>query len=105
MAIIMIDNSTNNIEKLPFGNIKGNERIVQNIRNILNTYKYEIAYNRDFGLSPDIIDNDIDTVRGIIIENLFDNIQKYEPRAALKSVEIKELTADGGIVAVVKIEV
>jgi len=84
---------------------KGTDRIVQNINNILNTYKHEVAYNREFGISPDVIDKDPDTMKSIIAEDLFDSITKYEPRATLKSVTVKEVSADGGIIAEVKIEI
>lgn len=102
MAEVIIDSST------PITlnwTAKGTERIVQNIFNILNTYKYEVAYNRDFGMSPEMIDADTETMKSIIMEDLFDNISKYEPRAILKSVDIQDITDDGTVVAVIKIEV
>lgn len=100
--IVTIDSSRGNILDW---SAKGKDRIIQNIFNILNTYKYEVAYNRDLGISPDILDKDVETMKSIITEDLFDNIKKYEPRAVLKSVEVTEITADGKIIAVVKIEI
>lgn len=100
--LLTIDNSN---AKVLDWTAKGTDRIVQNILNILNTYKYEVAYNRDFGISPDILDKDVETMKSIITENLFDNIKKYEPRAILKSVDITEITSDGKITAVIKIEI
>lgn len=100
--IVTIDSSKGNVLDWT---AKGKDRIIQNIFNILNTYKYEVAYNRDFGISADVLDKDIETMKSIITEDLFDNIKKYEPRATLKSVEIKEITSDGKITAVIKIEV
>ena len=102
MELTINNNST---AKLPWGEAKGNERIAQNIINILNTYKYEVAYNRGLGISADILDKDTETMKGIIIEDLFDNIKANEPRAKLRAVEIEEVTADGHIVAVVTIEI
>ena len=84
---------------------RGNERIIQNIRNILSTYKYEVAYMRGFGMSADAIDKPLEEMRSIITEDLFDNIKAYEPRAKLKAVTIKEINEDGGVVAVVQIEI
>ena len=100
--IITIDNS--NEVNLNWA-AKGTDRIVQNIYNILNTFKYEVAYNRDLGISPDILDKDVETVKSIIMEDLFDNIKKYEPRARLISVNIKSVSEDGAIVAEIKIEI
>lgn len=90
---------------LPWFEAKGADRIIQNIKNIVNTYKYEVAYMRDFGMSPDALDTDIETMRSIITENLLDNIKEYEPRATLIAVNVKEISADGSVVAVVQIEI
>lgn len=84
---------------------RGTDRIIQNITNILNTYKYEVAYNRGLGISPDILDKDIGTVKSIIIEDLFDNIKKNEPRARLVSVDVVSVSPDGHITAKIEIEV
>lgn len=102
--IVQIEND-NNSSNLPWGKAKGKDRIVQNVKNILNTYKYEVAYNRNLGISPDIIDKDVETMKSIIMEDLFDNIKQYEPRAKLKAVEIKEITSDGAISAAITIEI
>lgn len=102
--ILTIDTSVRS-DNLPWFEAKGTDRIIQNIKNIVNTYKYEIAYLRGFGMSPDAIDKDVETMKSIIIEDLFDNIAAYEPRATLKSVNVKEITDDGGIIAVVEIEI
>ena len=88
--------------KLDWG-AKGKERVIQNVQNILNTRKYEVAYNRDFGISPDIIDTDIYTMRSMIEEDLRKNIAQYEPRANLVSVDVQ--ITDGEAVVIVGIEV
>lgn len=102
--ILTIDTSEQS-NKLPWFEAKGTDRIIQNIKNIVNTYKYEVAYMRGFGMSPDAIDKDVETMRGIITEDLLDNIKEYEPRATLISVNVKEINEDGGVIAVVQIEI
>ena len=90
---------------LPWFEARGKDRIIQNIKNIINTYKYEVAYMRGFGMSPEAIDSDVETMKTIITEDLLNNIKEYEPRATLKSLTVKEISADGGVVAVVQIEI
>lgn len=102
--ILTIDTSEHS-NNLPWFEAKGTDRIIQNIKNIVNTYKYEVAYMRGFGMSPDAIDKDVETMRGIITEDLLDNINEYEPRATLKSITLKEISNDGGVVAVIEIEI
>ena len=36
-------------------NAKGDKRILQNIRNLLTTWRYEVAYDRTKGLDPSIL--------------------------------------------------
>lgn len=84
---------------------KSTERIIQNVYNIINTFKYEVAYNRDMGISPDFIDTDAETMKGIIMDSLYESISKYEPRATVKSVEVQGVTTEGEVSVVVEIEV
>lgn len=102
---MVLEITNNDSGKLPFGNIRGTDRIIQNVINIMNTYKYEVAYNRGFGISPDIIDKDIETMSAMVIEDLFDSIKTNEPRAKLISVDIQNIATDGHITATVRIEV
>lgn len=102
--ILTIDTSDHS-NNLPWFEAKGTDRIIQNIKNIVNTYKYEVAYMRNFGMSPDAIDKDVETMKSIITEDLLDNIKEYEPRATLRAVTVKEISADGGVIAVVQIEI
>ena len=104
MSEIVID-STAALGVLPWRKLGRKDRIVQNIHNILNTYKYEVAYNREFGLTPDIIDQPLDVAKDLIAEDLRYNINNYEPRANLVSVDVQGIDADGSVVAVVKIEI
>jgi len=84
---------------------KGTDRIIQNVRNIISTYKYEVAYMRGLGMSADAIDKPLEEMQSILAKDLFDNIQKFEPRATLTAVTIKEINEDGGVIAVVQIEI
>lgn len=72
-------------------NAKDNERIVQNVRNILNTMQYEVAYDRVFGRSTDILDNQFQNIQGQLIAETFELIDEYEPRASVKDVFVNQL--------------
>jgi phage baseplate assembly protein W len=83
---------------------KGKDRIVQNVLNILRTYKGEVAYNRAFGISPDVIDKTADEVQAIIADDLSARIEQDEPRARLLAVSAKN-NESGDIIVSVQIEV
>jgi phage baseplate assembly protein W len=71
-------------------NAKGNERILQNVNNIINTVKNEVPYERLMGRDPKNVDATKKN-RNMLIEETYDLIQMYEPRAIVKSVEIEDI--------------
>lgn len=101
MAVVTLDTET--AVALDWS-AKGKDRIIQNVLNILRTYKGEVAYNRAFGISPDIIDKPADEVQAIIADDLSARIAQDEPRAQLLSVTASH-SASGDIVIAVRIEV
>lgn len=101
MAVVTLD--TNHAAALDWS-AKGKDRIVQNVLNIMRTYKGEVAYDRGFGISPDVIDKPADEVQAIIADDLSARIAQDEPRAQLVSVTASH-DASGDIVIFVKIEV
>lgn len=70
-------------------NAKGDERILQNINNILNTIKYEVPYDRLMGRSPENLDGVFEKNKAALIEETYDLINTYETRATIKSVVIE----------------
>jgi predicted component of type VI protein secretion system len=76
---------------------KGNDRIIQNIINLLNTRKYEVAYDRTLGLSGDFIDKPSDEAIAIITTEISDLISTREPRAELIEVLNAGADADGNM--------
>lgn len=84
---------------------KGEERIVQNVSNIINTYRAEVAYMRGLGISPDIFDRGANEIRAIIADDLSRQIEYGEPRAKLKSIDIVSIDEDGSIGAIVEITI
>lgn len=67
---------------------KGIERILQNIVNLLNTTRYEVAYDRVMGTNQDNVDLPNDKIIGEIISETYDLIENYEPRANIIEVEV-----------------
>ncbi len=70
-------------------NAKGNKRILQNVNNIINTIRDEVPYDRLRGRDPKNVDK-TNKNRNALIEETYDLIKTYEPRAIVKSVEIEE---------------
>ncbi|KFX57595.1 hypothetical protein HYH39_02345 [Clostridium botulinum] len=77
-------------EQLINWNAKGNEKILQNVNNILNLIKNEVPYARNMGRDLDNIDLTIARSRYKLIEETYDLIQKYEPRVTVKKVTVSD---------------
>lgn len=86
-------------------NAKGNERIIQNINNILNTYTHEVAYKREMGRNSDNIDKPVSILIANSIEETFDLIETYEPRARVSDIEYIGNEDDGTPILKVVVEI
>jgi hypothetical protein len=65
------------------------EEIVTNVGMLLRVCKEEQPLNRDFSFDSDLIDKNINVVENKIMSQLLEMFRKYEPRAILKTTEIK----------------
>lgn len=102
MAVVTI--STEQANALNWS-AKGTERKVQNVLNIMRTYKGEVAYNRPLGISSEIIDKPIDEARAMIAEDLITNIEQNVSGVRLISLSVEEAKDTGDISITATIEV
>ena len=65
------------------------EEVVTNVGMLLRVCKEEQPLNRDFSFDSDLIDKNINVVENKIMSQLLEMFKKYEPRAILKTTEIK----------------
>jgi len=84
---------------------KGDTRVVQNVANLINTFQYEVAYNRLLGISPDIIDQNAEEALALFAAEVYRVVSTFEPRATVVSVEPISIDKEGNIAARVVIEV
>lgn len=62
------------------------EEIIQNISMILQTVKNTAPLYRDFGVSAEFVDKPIPAAETLIIADIYEAIEKYEPRAGIQNV-------------------
>jgi len=79
----------------------GTEQIKNNVINILRTRTGEVPYLRNMGISADYIDKPISDMKAALINSVINNIQTYEPRATVQSVEIGNVDEEQLIIEVV----
>lgn len=81
------------------------ERIVQNVLNILRTRQSEVPFMREMGLNPDFIDNNVAYVGSGVESEVINLVNEYEPRATILSVDIESIDDDGQFTIQVELEV
>lgn len=81
------------------------ERIVQNVMNILRTKKHEVPFMRDFGIDPDNFDEDIEFIRGNIMQDVKDEVAKYESRVEITEVSIEGVDENNNLIIKLELEV
>ena len=66
--------------------------ILQNVRTILSTRIGTVPLHRDFGISWDHIDKPYPVAKQLMMVEVIEAIEKFEPRAKVESVEFDEST-------------
>ena len=74
------------------------EEITQNVIMILSTVKNTAPLYRDFGISATFLDKPIAAAESIIIGEIYDAIEMYEPRAEILSVSFSRDERTGKLV-------
>lgn len=84
-------------------NATGNDRIAQNVRNLINTYRYEVPYHRTMGLPGSLIDRPGPLLTESARVEIARMLAVYEPRANVKDVQC-EMDTGGNVTVVVILE-
>lgn len=69
-------------------NATGAERIRQNVKNLINTNRYDVAFMRLMGMDAALVDMPLGIIKGKIISNIYDLVKNYEPRAKITSADV-----------------
>jgi len=84
-------------------NATGVSRRLQNINNALNTFQYEVAYDRTFGRDPANQDKPMDKYLQAIIPETYEVVPKIDSGARVLDVDY-EILDEGGVALKVVIE-
>lgn len=94
--------SINTEQKIDW-NAKGHKKILQNVSNILNTFMYEVAYDRVMGRDPSNLDKPLDKLIPNIVAETYDLIEEYEPRVDILDVQV--IIQDGNPIIKVVVDI
>lgn len=79
--------------------------ILQNVKTILTTIKGTVPLDRDFGIDATLIDKPVSVVKPLLIKEIKEALEAYEPRAKLVSVDWQGDGAEGKLVPIVKVAI
>ena len=81
------------------------DEVLQNIWMILNTFEYDCPLARGLGLKGEFIDRPIATAKALSVADIYEKIEKYEPRAKVVGVDFESDYQAGKIYAKVEVEI
>ncbi len=86
-------------------NATGDERIVQNVKNILRTRPFEVPFMPTMGVNQEFIDALPQKVKSELSNHVTEVINTYEPRVSVLDVKIESFDENGDYVISVELEV
>lgn len=92
------------LEYIHFAPATRKEEILQNIAVILSTPKFSVPLDRGLGLAQRFIDKPIQAAQPILISEVLDAIETYEPRVAVQDVTFVLGSTPGALIPVVEVE-
>lgn len=95
----------NSSEAMLNWNAAGIERKLQNISNLIHTWRYEIAYDRTKGLDPNILDKPALDSIPLYSSEIYRLIETYEPDVNVVSVTATKIDSNGNINFKVVVEI
>lgn len=80
--------------------------VLQNIAIILSTRKGSVPLYRDFGLNMDFVDRPIPVAKVMMVAEVREAVERWEPRAKVLEVSFKEDVArPGQLIPIVEVEI
>lgn len=96
---------TATLEGVDFAPASEAAEIIQNVKTILSTRRYDVPLDREFGLSADLVDQPLPRVKAKLTTEIISAIRKYEPRAAVTRVTFSAEGMDGVLKPQVRIKI
>ena len=81
------------------------EEVLQNIAILLSTPKFTVPLDRNLGLSQAFVDKPPAVAKALLISDVMDAIEEYEPRAEIVEVTFLEDGKQGRIVPRVEVNI
>lgn len=81
------------------------EEVLQNVATIISTPRFTVPLARGLGLKQEFLDRPIQIAQTLIVADVLDAVEEYEPRAEVLSVTYEIGDSPGKLIPVAKVEV
>lgn len=81
------------------------EEVLQNVAVIISTPQFTVPLDRGLGLKQEFVDKPIPAAKPLLIAEVLDAIEAYEPRAEVAGVEFVSATDGGKLVPQVEVNI
>lgn len=81
------------------------EEIIQNVKLLLGSKKYDIPLSRKMGLDASCIGKPLPVAEMLLYQNVADMLEEYEPRAELIDITFESDNEHGVLIPIVEVEI
>lgn len=78
--------------------------VLQNVAIILDTIRKSVPMLRDLGIPGEYLGRPVNVVENEIVGEIYDQVERYEPRAIIASVTIETDHITGRLIPIVELE-
>ena len=81
------------------------EEVLQNVAVLISSQKFSVPLDRGLGLAQRFIDKPIQTAQPILISEVIEAVQEYEPRAQIDNVTFELGERPGALIPIVEVTI
>lgn len=92
------------LEKIELAPANVYQEVLQNVAIIIDTWENTCPMMRALGISAQLIGRPLPVVKNIMVRQLYDQIEQYEPRAILGDITFEENAYTGKLIPIIEIQ-
>lgn len=92
------------LEKIDLAPANVHQEVLQNIAIIIDTWENSCPMLRALGIPAQLIGRPLPVVKNIMVGQLYDQIEQYEPRAILGGITFEENAFTGKLIPIIEIQ-
>ena len=92
------------LEKIDLAPANVHQEVLQNVAIIIDTWENSCPMLRALGIPAQLIGRPLPVVKNIMVGQLYDQIEQYEPRAILGGITFEENAFTGKLIPIIEIQ-